>query len=208
MLKPSPKIEYVVGIDESGRGPLAGPVVVGVVAVRFDVFKTSFSRYFKNVQDPKKTTIMERDKWHSRLKEWEEKDYIQTGFSFVGPQVIDNTGIVRSIKKALDQSLKKLNLAPEKTLVLLDGLLHAKDEYIHQETIIKGDEKEPIITLAAIIAKVARDRKMVQLAKKFPQYGLDVHKGYGTKAHRDSLKKHGLSSIHRYTFLKKFLKKP
>ena len=197
-------IEYIVGIDEAGRGPLAGPVIVGVVAVPFPLFKASFNRVFKSVRDPKKTTIAERDIWYGRLKDWEEKNRIQTGFSFIGSQVIDKIGIVKSIKRALDQSLKKMNLSSRKTLVLLDGLLYARDEYMYQETIIKGDEKEPVITLAAIIAKVTRDKKMMQFAKKFPEYGFENHKGYGTKAHFRAIERHGLCAIHRRSFLKDF----
>jgi ribonuclease HII len=121
----------------------------------------------------------------------------------VSEKYIDSYGIVSAIQKALCLSLKKLNVDPKECLVLLDGGLHAPKEFIHQKTIIKGDEKEFAIALASVMAKVTRDRKMVQFSVKYPEYGFDTHKGYGTKKHYEGIKKHGTCDLHRISFLKK-----
>ena len=105
------------------------------------------------------------------------------------------------MQTAINRALKRLKLNPKKTLVLLDGLLKAPPEYIHQKTIIKGDQKEMVIGAASIIAKVRRDKMMVKYAKQFPEYGLEQHKGYGTLKHRQNIIKYGPSVLHRRSFL-------
>jgi ribonuclease HII len=103
---------------------------------------------------------------------------------------------------AISQGLNKIKLDPNKCQVLLDGSLKAPKEFINQKTIIKGDEKEKIIAWASILAKVSRDSIMTKYHKKFPQYGFQIHKGYGTDKHRTAISKYGLSEIHRKTFCK------
>ena len=203
MRKYSPNIEYVAGIDEVGRGPVAGPVTVGVAVASREFLEAEFKRIFKNIKDHKKLTIKQRDIWHQEVSQCEKDEFLQISLSSVDSQTIDKIGIVKSIKQAINQSLNKLHLPPHKTLLLLDGGLKASSNYSHQETIIKGDEKEPIIAIAALMAKVFRDREMIQLAKKFPEYGFENHKGYGTKAHFEAIRKNGLSPIHRRCFLSK-----
>jgi ribonuclease HII len=117
-------------------------------------------------------------------------------------KIIDAKGISWAIKKAIKKCLKKLGVHPDQTLVLLDGGIKAPVEFIHQKTIIRGDDKELVISLASICAKVTRDAHMRKMAKKYPQYGLEVHKGYGTLRHRTAIRKHGTSPIHRKSFLK------
>ena len=129
--------------------------------------------------------------------------------SSVSNVLIDMFGISAATRLAVGRCLKKLamdyGLRTMDSKILLDGSLYAPKTYENQETIIKGDEKIPIIAVASIIAKVKRDRAMVRLHKKFPQYGFAVHKGYGTKFHQKAIKTHGLCSIHRRSFCRKFL---
>ncbi len=118
--------------------------------------------------------------------------------------MVDKIGISRATMLVVKRSIKKLSSAwkyDSQVEILLDGLLHAPAEY-KQKTIIKGDEKEPIISLASIIAKVTRDKYMTKLAETYPEYGFESHKGYGTKKHYESIKKYGISDVHRRSFLK------
>ena len=201
------RIDHEIGIDEAGRGPLAGPVAVGVAS-----FKTKDKRRLKRVfkkirgKDSKKLTATDRKKWFEIIKTEEEKGNLHFAVSFVGARTIDKKGIVFAIKTALIQSLKKIDANPKTTKILLDGGLHAPQKYQHQKTIIRGDESELSISLASIAAKVLRDRKMIRLAQKYPLYGFDKHKGYGTKHHCEQILKHGLSCEHRTSFLTRILK--
>jgi ribonuclease HII len=188
------KIKYIVGIDEAGRGALAGPVSVGAVVMPI-TFDTGF---FKGVRDSKQLSALAREKWFLQLKENEELSF---SVSFSSAAVIDGCGIVDSVWRALARALSRLACEPRETLVLLDGGLYAPEEYIYQETIIRGDESEPIISLASIIAKVKRDKYMTALSRSESAYGFERHKGYGTKEHFRMLKKHGISEVHRRSFL-------
>ncbi|HEY4501058.1 MAG TPA: ribonuclease HII [Candidatus Paceibacterota bacterium] len=194
---PSTKPSLVLGVDEAGRGPLAGPVAVGVVAVPegFDVVKE-----FPGVADSKKLSEKKREKIFKMLETWVAKSGVRFTVEFESAEVIDEEGITIAVRRALWRGVNKL--APDSTLVhvLLDGSLKAPPEY-SQETIINGDELVPIISLASIMAKVTRDRLMVELAKKYPQYGFEKHKGYGTALHYEMLKKHGLCDIHRCSYI-------
>lgn len=124
----------------------------------------------------------------------------QYAVAHVSNKMIDRNGISFCIKKAIKKGIDKLKLTPLKCKVLLDGSLKAPEEFKNQKTIIKGDQKEKIIAWASILAKVSRDRLMCSMAKKFPKYGLEFHKGYGTKKHRQCIKKYGPSAFHRKTF--------
>jgi ribonuclease HII len=197
----SKNIRYIIGIDEAGRGPLAGPVAVGAFCVRTD-FSREFKKFAAGVKDSKKLSEKKREEWFVKIESEQKRGNFSFAVTFSGNVMIDKRGLTFSIRHALAQSLKKLDLPPEQTLVLLDGGLRAPKEYIFQETIIKGDEKEPVISFASIAAKVLRDRKMVALAKFHPQYGFEKHKGYGTKDHYRAIVKHGVLGIHRKSFLK------
>jgi len=138
----------------------------------------------------------------------EKEGFIKTSLSYVGAAAIDKKGIAPAIRKALDASLEKLEkrgLKAKDCDVLLDGALRAPSKYKKQKTIIKGDLKEKVISAASVFAKVSRDRKMVLLGKKLPEYKFEKHKGYGTKAHIKAIKKHGLTKHHRKTFLRRLL---
>lgn len=192
---------YLIGIDEVGRGPIAGPVAVGACVLLAPRIALSF----KNFKDSKKLSEQQREEWFKRIYAAEKKGLLKTKVTFVSEKVIDSKGLSYAIRSALSTSLTKLKVSPQKSRVLLDGGLKAPAQYLHQTTIIKGDEKELAIALASIVAKVLRDRKMTQLAKKYPGYGFEVHKGYGTKNHYTALRDKGVSMIHRRSFLANFL---
>lgn len=195
-------MQYVVGVDEAGRGPLAGPVAVGVVMVpqNFNIKKV-----FPGVADSKKLTEKKREEIYTLLQQAQRNETLRYVVVFTSAQMIDRDGITKAVRDAVWRGVHKLvcrDLAPREqssVRVLLDGLLVAPPEYV-QKTIIRGDATEPIISLASIAAKVERDRLMVEYAKKFPNYGFEVHKGYGTQKHLAAIKKFGLCAIHRTTF--------
>jgi len=199
--------KYIVGIDEVGRGPIAGPVCV----VAFKLLSVDYQSLVENskkelktpLRDSKKLSKKQRDKWFEYLKVTKIEGLCDYSVSFVSSENIDKFGISKCIKKALSDSLKKLKMNPKEVKVLLDGGLHAPEEYINQETIIKGDELHPVISFASIVAKVSRDKVMFDYSKIYPQYGFDKHVGYGTKNHYEAIKKHGQTPIHRKTFIHK-----
>lgn len=189
-------MRYLVGIDEAGRGPLAGPVAVGVAAVPMD-FDWSM---LPGVRDSKKISEKKREEIFERARELEKSSSLRFFVATSSAAYIDVYGIVPAIKRALAEALSRLEVAPEECRVLLDGSLKAPAEYVHQETIVRGDDTEPIISLASIVAKVSRDRLMRRLAAKYPTYDFEVHKGYGTRAHQQVIARCGLSEIHRASF--------
>jgi ribonuclease HII len=193
---------YIIGIDEVGRGPIAGPVAV----CSFKCEPNFFDSISINtpLRDSKKLTKKQREKWFEYLKEEKEKGSCDFAVSMVSAEWIDKVDIVRSIKKALDSSLKKVVTNPKEVYVYLDGGLKAPLEFINQETVIKGDELYHVISCASIIAKVSRDGLMTKYAKEYPEYGFENHAGYGTKAHYEAIKKHGLTVLHRKSFMKNF----
>ncbi len=194
-------IEYVIGIDEAGRGPLAGPVSVG--AVCFCVSKRRrFSLFSKGVRDSKKLSEKQREEWFIRIEKEVSLKKFSFAVSFSSSEMIDTRGLSFAIRNALLETLEKLACPYKKTLILLDGSLHAPKEYPYQKTIIHGDDIEPVISLASIVAKVLRDRKMRAISQQYPEYGFERNKGYGTKKHYEMLRKYGvLKGVHRNTFL-------
>ncbi|HCC04944.1 TPA: ribonuclease HII [Patescibacteria group bacterium] len=192
------KTLWTIGIDEAGRGPLAGPVSVGVFAV-----STEFAmNKLEGIRDSKQISEEKRNEWYVKFPSFE---HCRCAVSFSSPQLIDTEGIVFAIQNALNRALIKLNLEPAVCTVLLDGSLHAPKEYLAQKTIIRGDITEPVISAASILAKVKRDLYMKKVAKEYPDYLFEKHKGYGTKQHFDLLRTYGLSSLHRTSFCKNIL---
>jgi ribonuclease HII len=187
---------YVVGVDEAGRGPLAGPVAVGVVRVEQGY---DFSA-FQGLNDSKKLTEKKREELFSILQEEMRAGRVQAVVHLASAAKIDAYGIVPSVRSALYKGVRKLLPVPQEGTVYLDGSLYAPKEYT-QETIIGGDAKVPVIMLASIAAKVTRDRLMKKLATQYPLYQFEVHKGYGTKRHYEILREHGPCDIHRMTYL-------
>jgi len=190
------KVKYLIGIDEAGRGPLAGPVAVGAV-----ISKNRYLKILNGIKDSKKITARKREEWDKIIR----FNFIAV-VSFTPPSLIDKIGIVKAVdlamKKAIKNILKKSDCKISECHFLLDGSLKAP-KGCSQETIIRGDEKIPLISAAGITAKVARDKKMVNLDKKLPKYGFKKHKGYGTKLHYKMLKKFGISPEHRKSFCRK-----
>lgn len=211
--------KWLVGVDEAGRGPLAGPVSVAAFAIpllkshfnsKNGAENTNWQNYrsetsIVGVKDSKKLSEKQREEWYAKFLKLQKEGKVIFTCSLVSASVIDKQGIVVAIRLGVKRSLSRLNLEPRFNLdnvtVLLDGSLKAPPEYKDQKTIIHGDDIEPIISAASVVAKVTRDRYMKKLAKKYPGYGLEIHKGYGTKAHYDVLKKIGLSEMHRKSFL-------
>lgn len=192
------KKKFIIGIDEAGRGPLAGPVAVGVVVAPYNIG----AHVFDGVRDSKQMSELGREIWFEKLRVLESEYNVRYKVEFSSPRYIDERGIVPAIRRAIANALRALAVEPEEVEVLLDGSLKAPAQFIHQQTIVRGDESEPIISLASVAAKVKRDKLMRRLALRYPEYGFEIHKGYGTKAHREALIKHGLSDIHRRTFIK------
>ena len=185
------KERYLIGIDEAGRGPLAGPVAVGGVLVR----RTSALKILAGIRDSKRLTVQAREAWFRILTA--HPDFICAAV-MIPVGTIDRINIRNATLLGAERVYRRL--APSgASRVLLDGGLFLPDG-IMQETIIKGDEKIPLIAAASIIAKVRRDRLMRRLHKKYPQYRFDLHKGYGTKLHREMIREFGRCVIHRKSF--------
>lgn len=186
---------YVCGIDEVGRGPLAGPVVAGAVVLPKDV-----SILYLN--DSKKLSEKKRESLYDEIMEKAEA----VGLGMAGPERIDEINILQATYEAMRMAVceveKKLGRKPD---ILLNDAVTIPGVDIKQVPIIKGDAKSISIAAASIVAKVTRDRMMVDYGRQFPGYGLERNKGYGTKAHIDGLKELGATSIHRRTFIKNFV---
>lgn len=189
--------KYTIGIDEVGRGPIAGPVAVG----SFVFLDLRAKKIFAGVKESKQLSEKKREEWFDLVKKQKKFGLVDYAVNFQSHKVIDSKGIVFAINKALANVLNKLKLKPNSCKVLLDGGLKAPTEYKDQKTIIKGDEKEMVIALASICAKVSRDSYMKKISEKYNKYDFHIHKGYGTKNHYIAIKKHGLSDIHRKTFI-------
>jgi len=214
--------EFVVGLDEVGRGPLAGPVVAAAVCisakVRFVIpacaspmasarrakagiqSSESGSRIKcgmtpKGIRDSKKLSPKQRERWYEILT---NHSNIKWGTGMVSEKIIDKINIFEATKLAMKKALK--TLACEAEYLLLDGNFTLEDLSISQKAVIRGDEKIFSCAAASIIAKVTRDRLMQKYHKKYPQYGFDRHKGYGTKKHFEAIKRHGSCKIHRLSF--------
>jgi len=200
-------MKLIIGIDEVGRGPLAGPVTVGAFTAEKKMKKWLLKNIFDNkLRDSKKLSQKKREEIYKKLLLLKKQGEVFFAVFYASNKMIDKKGISFSIKKGITSCLKKLQHISNYTglpCVYLDGGLKAPAEFKNQKTIIKGDEKDVFIACASIVAKVSRDRLMYRLASKYPHYALEIHKGYGTKLHYSLLKKHGLSPLHRKSFCKK-----
>lgn len=198
------KIKYTIGIDEVGRGPLAGPVAVCALALNKNSSKSlSFivRRSGLPLRDSKKLSSLQREKWF----DWIKENKIPYAVCLVSPKIIDKINISKAANLAANKAFKRLiknsELKIKNYKVFLDGGLYLNKSK-PAKTIIKGDEKIKAITLASIVAKVSRDELMEKLSKKYPKYLFHKNKGYGTKAHFKSIRKFGRCKIHRKSFLK------
>ncbi|MFR3557654.1 MAG: ribonuclease HII [Paraclostridium sordellii] len=182
---------YIGGIDEAGRGPLAGPVVAAVV-----VFKPGTK--IEGINDSKKLSETKRDELFEIIKE-EALDY---GIGIVQKDEIDEYNILNATYMAMKKAVNCLKQKPDYLLV---DAAHIPDVDIEQKSIIKGDSKSISIAAASILAKVTRDSIMYEYDKMYPEYGFASHKGYGTDQHYKAIREHGITSIHRRSFLKNIL---
>jgi ribonuclease HII len=194
------KLEWIIGVDEAGRGPLAGPVAVGAVLIPYDFDW----RLVPGVGDSKQVREEVREKVVKIARALRRAGHINFHVALVPALTIDRVGISDAVRIGIDRCFKKLATDPNITKVRLDGLLTAPKEFKYQETIVKGDAKEKVIGLASILAKVIRDHSMVRTARTYPGYGFEIHKGYGTERHQKAIRKYGLAKIHRRSFCKKF----
>ena len=195
-------ISWTIGIDEVGRGPLAGPVMVGVVCL-----PTKFDwRRLRGVDDSKRLSRHQRDRVTNKASSLRQDGQLHYQVAMVSAPVIDqlgiNVAISLALRRAINQLMINFNKQPGQCRVLLDGGLHAPKNFLNQTTIIAGDALEPVIGLASIVAKSRRDCYMTKKSRevRFAPYGFADHKGYGTKAHRRAIKRHGLSPLHRRSF--------
>ena len=182
----------ICGIDEAGRGPLAGPVVVASVIMPEDSF-------IEGVNDSKKISEKKREKLYDEITQ----SAIAWGIGIIDQKEIDEINILNATKKGLTTALNELTQRPD--IILVDALTGIDTLGIPYQSIIKGDAKSYSIAAASIIAKVTRDRIMKQWDEIYPEYGFERHKGYGTKAHIEVIKNNGICPIHRKTFVKNFI---
>lgn len=227
-------MRYIIGIDEVGRGPLAGPVTVCAVLCEENLYKKlkKDKKLPALGKDSKKLSPKQREEYSGIIKEKK----IEYPIVHISNKIIDKKGLSFAIKNATEKALNKIikslqlsflysqgykndkksfsDIYDSKFIILLDGGLRISKEFLQkypeikfkQTTIIKGDEKEKIIAWASILAKVSRDKLMNKMHKKYPEYNFHNHKGYGTKSHREAIRKNGLSKIHRSSFCKNFMK--
>lgn len=186
------KIEYICGIDEAGRGPLAGSVVVGAVILPKDSF-------IEGINDSKKISEKKREKLYDLIT----SEAISYSVGIVDQNEIDEINILNATKHAVTMAIENLEVKPD--LILVDALTNIDTKGIPYKSIIKGDAKEYSIAAASIIAKVTRDRMMLEWDKIYPQYGFAKHKGYGTSAHIAAIKENGPCLLHRKSFIKNFI---
>ena len=182
--------KMICGVDEAGRGPLAGPVCAAAVILPKGL-------ELPGLNDSKKLTDKKRRELFPIIKE----QAIAYGIGLGSHEEIDEINILQATYLAMERAIAQLNGKAD--FALIDGN-RATDFGLPVRTVVKGDSLSASIAAASVLAKVTRDDIMLEMAEKYPEYGFEVHKGYGTKAHYDALRAHGHSGIHRMTFLKKF----
>ena len=186
------RVKYIAGIDEAGRGPLAGPVVVASVIMPEDSM-------IEGVNDSKKVSEKKRELLYDQILE----EAISYGVGIIDQKEIDRINILNATKEGLTMAVKELNPRPD--LIIVDALTKIDTDGIPYQSIIKGDATCYSISAASIIAKVTRDRIMRQWDEIYPQYGFAKHKGYGTAEHIKALKEYGPCPLHRESFIKHFV---
>lgn len=182
-------IRIICGVDEAGRGPLAGPVCAAAVILPANLD-------IPGLTDSKKLSDKRRRELYPVIKE----QAIAYGIGFANQEEIDQMNILQATFLAMQRAMDQLEVKPE--LALIDGN-RQKDFGLPVETVVKGDSLSANIAAASVLAKVTRDEVMLAMAEEYPGYGFEIHKGYGTKAHYEALQKLGPCPIHRMTFLKK-----
>ena len=186
-------VELIAGIDEAGRGPLAGPVVVGIAIMPKDSM-------IEGVNDSKKVSEKKREKLYDLITQ----EAIAWNVGIADQNEIDEINILNATKLALTRAIEGLKIKPD--LILVDALTNINTMGIPYKSILKGDAKEYSIAAASILAKVTRDRMMREYDEIYPQYGFSGHKGYGTAKHIAAIKEYGPCILHRKSFIKNFIK--
>ena len=184
--------KLIAGIDEAGRGPLAGPVVVGLVIMKPDSF-------IEGINDSKKVSEKKREILYEKIIE----EAVDWSVGIVDQKEIDEINILKATKKAIKNAIMDLKVKPER--IVVDALEHIDTCGIPYTSIIKGDAKIYSISAASIIAKVTRDRIMKEYDEVYPEYGFSGHKGYGTAKHIQAIKEFGPCALHRQSFIKNFI---
>lgn len=184
--------QVICGIDEAGRGPLAGPVCAAAVIL-------PFGTDIPGLNDSKKLSEKKREALFPVITE----KAVAYGIGFASEQEIDEINILNATFLAMRRAVEALNISPD--LLLIDGNQKPKIGIGEEVTVVKGDMKSVSIAAASVLAKVSRDRYMLEKAREYPQYAFEKHKGYGTKLHYEKIAEFGVSPIHRKTFLKKIL---
>lgn len=184
--------QLICGIDEAGRGPLAGPVCAAAVIL-------PIGTEIEGLNDSKKLTEKKREMLFPIIT----KKAIAYGIGFASEQEIDEINILNATFLAMRRAVEALGISPD--LLLIDGNQKPKIGVGEEVTVIKGDAKSVSVAAASVLAKVSRDRYMLEIAQEYPQYAFEKHKGYGTKLHYEKIAEYGVSPIHRKTFLKKIL---
>ena len=184
----------VAGVDEAGRGPLAGPVVAAAVVFDREFLEAEASRSLAGIDDSKQLSASRRESWFDRLASCPRA---QIGVASASVEEIDSLNILRATLLAMARAVGRLLPPPD--LALVDGL-PVQGLPIAHRAIVGGDASSLSIASASIVAKVTRDRLMVELAARYPAYGFERHKGYGTPAHLDALRRHGPCPAHRRSF--------
>ena len=183
-------IKLICGVDEAGRGPLAGPVCAAAVILPPHA-------HIPGLNDSKKLTDKKRRELYPVIME----QAVAYGIGFASHEEIDEINILQATYLAMERAIAKLSVRPE--LALIDGN-RAKDFGVPVKTVVHGDSLSASIAAASVLAKVTRDDLMLKLSEQYPQYAFDIHKGYGTKAHYEAISTHGPCPVHRMTFLKKY----
>ncbi len=184
-------IEFIAGVDEAGRGPLAGPVVAAAVILPKDIF-------IEGLNDSKKLSHEKREKLYDIII----KNALAYGIGMADEKCIDEINILNATIKAMEDAISKLVPSPE--LILTDAV-KLKNIPVKQVNIVRGDSLSVSIAAASVLAKVTRDRLICEMDSKYPEYGFASHKGYGTKEHIEAIKKFGICPIHRVSFTKNFV---
>lgn len=187
-------VENLCGVDEAGRGPLAGDVFAAAVILPKDC-------YIEGLNDSKKLSEKKREKLYDEIIEKAESYCIATA----SVEEIEQVNILQATYLAMTRAVQGLNISPD--LVLIDGNRMPPQLNIEARCVVKGDATSASIAAASILAKVARDRYMLEIAKEYPEYLFEKHKGYGTKAHYEAIDKYGECKVHRHSFLKKYYEK-
>jgi ribonuclease HII len=192
---------FVVGVDEAGRGPLAGPVVAAAARYRHPLFDipAELTKDFALIRDSKKLSEKQREKAFALVSE-----HFEVGVGIIYPETIDRINILEAtflaMKEAVSDIRRKMHVSESEIVLLVDGNQAIPNLSIGQECVVGGDRVVKSIAAASIVAKVTRDRMMLEYDRAYPEYGFAQHKGYGTKVHMEALERYGPTPVHRTSF--------